>query len=50
MATEAVPAPLKAIVAALSRLAPSLPVFQIDAELISRDPEVVADYRSDPLN
>ena len=50
VATEAVPAPLKAIVAALSKLAPGMPAFQIDAELISRDADVVADYRSDPLN
>ena len=50
VATEAVPAPLKAIVAALSKVAPRLPAFQIDAELISRDPDVVADYRTDPLN
>jgi acylglycerol lipase len=50
VATEAVPAPLKATVAALSRLAPRVPAFQIDAELISRDPDVVADYRADPLN
>jgi acylglycerol lipase len=50
VATEAVPAPLKAITAALSKLAPNLPAYQIDAELISRDPEVIRDYRSDPLN
>jgi acylglycerol lipase len=50
VATEAVPAPQKAIVATLSALAPKLPAFQIDAELISRDPEVVRDYRTDPLN
>jgi alpha-beta hydrolase superfamily lysophospholipase len=50
VATEAVPAPLKAIVATLSRLAPRVPAFQIDAELISRDADVVADYRTDPLN
>jgi len=50
VATEAVPAPLKAIVAALSKVAPRLPAFQIDAELISRDPDVVSDYRTDPLN
>jgi acylglycerol lipase len=50
VATEAVPAPLKAITAALSKLAPKLPAYQIDAELISRDPEVIRDYREDPLN
>jgi alpha-beta hydrolase superfamily lysophospholipase len=34
----------------LSRLAPDLGVLQLDAETVSRDPEVVAAYRSDPLN
>jgi alpha-beta hydrolase superfamily lysophospholipase len=50
VATEAVPAALKAIVTALSAIAPKLPVFQIDAQLISRDPEVVRAYGEDPLN
>lgn len=33
----------------LSRLAPSLGVFPIDSAAVSRDPEVVRDYDSDPL-
>jgi acylglycerol lipase len=50
VATEAVPAALKAIVAVLSALAPRLPVFKIDEQLISRDPAVVRAYGEDPLN
>jgi alpha-beta hydrolase superfamily lysophospholipase len=50
VATEAVPAALKAITAALSRLAPNLPVFKIEDDAISRDPQVVLDYQNDPLN
>lgn len=38
---------LSKIVAAL---APRLPTVPLDAEAVSRDPEVVARYRSDPLN
>lgn len=38
---------LSRIVAAL---APRLPTVPLDAEAVSRDPEVVARYRSDPLN
>jgi acylglycerol lipase len=34
----------------LSRLLPDLGVLTLDAERISRDPEVVRDYRADPLN
>ena len=34
----------------LSRLLPDLGVLALDAETISRDPAVVAAYRSDPLN
>ena len=34
----------------LSRLVPDLGVLQLDAETVSRDPEVVAAYRTDPLN
>jgi len=50
VATEAVPAPLKAITAGLSRLAPNLPVFKIEDDAVSRDPQVVLDYQADPLN
>jgi alpha-beta hydrolase superfamily lysophospholipase len=34
----------------LSRLAPNLGVVRLDAEAVSRDPEVVRAYRTDPLN
>jgi acylglycerol lipase len=34
----------------LSRLVPDLPVLALDADAVSRDPEVVLDYRTDPLN
>jgi acylglycerol lipase len=34
----------------LSRVLPNLGVLGLDAEAISRDPEVVRDYRTDPLN
>jgi alpha-beta hydrolase superfamily lysophospholipase len=50
VATEAVPAPLKAITALLSKLAPNLPVFKIEDDAVSRDPQVVRDYQNDPLN
>jgi alpha-beta hydrolase superfamily lysophospholipase len=33
----------------LGRLAPGVPVEQLDADAVSRDPEVVAAYRADPL-
>jgi acylglycerol lipase len=48
--TEAVPAALKAVTAALSALAPRLPVFKIEDDAVSRDPQVVLDYQRDPLN
>jgi alpha-beta hydrolase superfamily lysophospholipase len=50
VATEAVPAVLKAITALMSRVAPLAPVFKIDENLISRDPAVVRAYQEDPLN
>ncbi len=34
----------------LSRVVPGLGVLTLDAETVSRDPAVVADYRTDPLN
>jgi acylglycerol lipase len=34
----------------LSRLVPTLGVFDIESEAVSRDPEVVRDYDADPLN
>ena len=49
-ALEAAPAPLRIAGRLLSAVAPSLPLVAIDANLVSRDPEVVRDYVSDPLN
>ncbi|MGD9622748.1 MAG: lysophospholipase [Mycolicibacterium sp.] len=41
--------PLKVLLAkAMGRLAPGLPVEEISAEAVSRDPEVVAAYEADP--
>ena len=34
----------------IAAVAPRLPTVPLDAEAVSRDPEVVARYRSDPLN
>ena len=50
VATEAVPAALKAITAGLSKVAPNLPVFKIEDDAVSRDPQVVKAYQDDPLN
>jgi len=50
VATKAVPAPVKAAAGVLSAMAPRLPVLTIEAAAISRDPEVVRAYQSDPLN
>ncbi len=50
VATEAVPAALKTITAGLSKVAPNLPVFKIEEDAVSRDPQVVLDYQKDPLN
>ncbi|HEY5187560.1 MAG TPA: lysophospholipase [Solirubrobacteraceae bacterium] len=49
-ALAAAPAPLRVIGRVLSMVAPATPLVAIDATLVSRDPEVVADYTSDPLN
>lgn len=49
-ALEAAPAPLRMLGRVLSVLAPKLPLVDIDASLVSRDPEVVRDYEADPLN
>ena len=48
-AIEAVPKPLELVGRALSVIAPRTPLIAIDASLVSRDPAVVAAYRSDPL-
>ena len=50
VATEAVNPALKATVAVLSAVAPRLPVFKIEDDAVSRDPQVVRDYQLDPLN
>jgi acylglycerol lipase len=39
----------RALSRVLSKLTPSLGVYQVDASLISRDPEVVRAYEQDPL-
>jgi alpha-beta hydrolase superfamily lysophospholipase len=41
---------LRAVTRALSAVAPRLPVYKIDGTTVSRDPEVVRAYDSDPLN
>jgi alpha-beta hydrolase superfamily lysophospholipase len=48
-ALPATPAPLRIASRLLSALAPRIPLIDIDPALISRDPEVVEAYRSDPL-
>jgi lysophospholipase len=48
-AIEGVPRPLELVGRALSVVAPRAPLIAIDASLVSRDPAVVAAYRSDPL-
>jgi alpha-beta hydrolase superfamily lysophospholipase len=48
-ALEAAPAPMRLAGRVLSAVAPTLPLVAIDASLVSRDPEVVRAYRSDPL-
>ncbi|HEY3631263.1 MAG TPA: lysophospholipase [Jatrophihabitantaceae bacterium] len=40
----------RALSPVLSRIAPNLGVLQLDLTAISRDPDVVRDYRTDPLN
>jgi alpha-beta hydrolase superfamily lysophospholipase len=49
VATEAVSPALKALSKVLSAVAPRLPVYQIDENLISRDPQVVQAFLDDPL-
>lgn len=47
---EAVSPLLALVIRALALVAPRAPVAPMDFEGVSRDPEVVARYRSDPLN
>ncbi len=48
-ALEAAPAPMRVTARVLSALAPRLPLFPIDATMVSRDPAVVSAYIADPL-
>jgi acylglycerol lipase len=48
-ALAAAPAPMRVVAAILSAAVPRLPLIAVDPTLISRDPEVVSAYRSDPL-
>ncbi len=50
VAVDGAPPPLRMLAALLSRVAPGLRIQQLDAGLVSRDPEVVRAYREDPLN
>jgi acylglycerol lipase len=45
---QAVPAPVRLLLRGLSRVVPKLGVIPVNAELISRDPAVVAAYNADP--
>ena len=48
--TSAANAVQRTVAPLLSRVLPDLGVLRLDAEAVSRDPEVVRDYRADPLN
>jgi alpha-beta hydrolase superfamily lysophospholipase len=48
-ALDAAPAPVRIMAAVLSALTPRLPLFAVDASLVSRDPAVVKAYEADPL-
>jgi acylglycerol lipase len=48
-ALDAAPAPARLMARMLSMVAPTAGMVALDASLISRDPQVVAAYRSDPL-
>ena len=48
--TSAANAVQRTVAPLLSRVLPDLGVLHLDAEAVSRDPEVVRDYRTDPLN
>jgi alpha-beta hydrolase superfamily lysophospholipase len=50
VAAQAAVSPVLAAVAkVLGKIAPGLPVENLDADAVSRDPEVVAAYKADPL-
>jgi acylglycerol lipase len=42
--------PIRLVVRAVASIAPGIGVFKVDPETVSRDPEVVRAYDSDPLN
>ena len=48
-AIDPVGAPMRLAATALSKIAPRAPAIAVDSSLVSRDPAVVDDYRSDPL-
>jgi alpha-beta hydrolase superfamily lysophospholipase len=48
-ALDAAPAPVRILATVLSALTPRLPLFAVDANLVSRDPAVVKAYEDDPL-
>lgn len=50
VALDGAPPLMKPIAKFLSVVAPKLGVFAVSPTLVSRDPETVADYASDPLN
>ena len=49
LASKAVPAPAVAVLRQVARVAPTLRPAGIDANKISKDPRVVAEYQADPL-
>jgi acylglycerol lipase len=49
-ALDAASSPVRTIAKVLSALTPRLGVVALDATLVSRDPAVVRDYETDPLN
>ncbi|HUG86713.1 MAG TPA: lysophospholipase [Euzebya sp.] len=48
--TAPVPTPLRVIAPYVGRIMPGAPTQKLDSRSVSRDPKVVADYDSDPLN
>jgi alpha-beta hydrolase superfamily lysophospholipase len=50
LSLDALPWFVRALCQVLTVVAPNLPLFAVEPELVSRDPSVVEDYRSDPLN
>ncbi|MEQ3554628.1 lysophospholipase [Pseudonocardia nematodicida] len=49
LASDTVPAPLVPVLSLVARVLPTVRPVGIDTSLISSDPDVVADYRADPL-